>query len=132
LFNIQQASTLKRAKVRDAMNDNAVPACRVYLYGAVPSYTSCRISFTREKISRSVLLDIDMPRKVALTVYTRMIKVYHLFAFDKEGKSGKNLILIEKKTKIFQAFYIRIKQKIQNRLNKDFFMLYIYKYIIFN
>jgi len=51
-----------------------------------------------------------MPRKVALTVYTRMIKVYHLFALDKEEKLGENLILIEKKTKIFQAFYIRIEK----------------------
>lgn len=72
---------------------------RISIY-AVPSYTSCRISFTREKISESVLLGIDMPRKVALAVYTRMIKVYHLFALDEEGKSGQYLIE-KKKTKIF-------------------------------
>jgi len=64
LFNIQQASTLKRAKVRDAMNDNALSQRVAYIYmepfrhiphvgslllGRKYRGASCSISICREK-----------------------------------------------------------------------------------
>jgi len=65
-----------------------------------------------------------MLRKVALAVYTRMIKVYHLFALDKEEKTE---YLIEKKLLKYYSSSLLHKAKIKYYRLKVFykFMLYI-------